>query len=143
MRYVVYGALLFTGITEALLPNLPLSTSGRWLVDQSAKKITFAGMNWPGHMHAMIPEGLQYSSIEDVITKLKSIGINSIRLTYATEMMDNIIEQGRDTTIRESFVKSMGKTNATDILHKIIRKNPSFSDNTTRLQVCCSPKYIW
>jgi hypothetical protein len=135
MRSIWCSALLLTGLTEASLPNLPLSTSGRWLVDQSGNKVTFIGMNWPGHMHAMIPEGLQYLSIESVVTKIKSIGINSIRLTYATQMVDDIVKLGHDTTIQESFTKSMGQTNGTQILNKILKNNPSLSGNTTRLQV--------
>lgn len=36
----------------------------------------------------MVPEGLQYQSVETIVSKIKSLGMNSIRLTYATELID-------------------------------------------------------
>ncbi|KAH8588136.1 cellulase family protein [Bisporella sp. PMI_857] len=82
----------------------------------------------------MIPEGLQYSSIHDVISKIKSLGMNSVRMGYATEMVDDILDNGGDVTLRDALDRTLGE-NATAILSQIIEHNPTFTANTTRLQV--------
>jgi hypothetical protein len=119
------------------LPNLPLSTSGRWIIDSNGKTVTYAGVNWPGHMAAMIPEGLQYQSIESIVGKIKSLGMNSIRLTYATELVDTLLDRGNlgDVPIRDTLVKALGQSNGSEVFKKILKNNPQFSEQTTRLQV--------
>lgn len=93
-------------------------------------------MNWPGHIETMIPEGLQYQSVSNIISTIKSIGINSIRLTYAIEMIDQIeANSGQDISILDSFVSALGQANGTAVFEKVISKNPSFTNETTRLQV--------
>lgn len=84
----------------------------------------------------MVPEGLQYQSIEDIVSKIKSLGMNSIRLTYATELIDQIYENNMtDVSIEQSFINALGQDNGTEIFNKVTAKNPSFNSNTTRLQV--------
>lgn len=89
------------------LSYLPLSTSGRDIIDNAGETVTYVGVNWPGHMDAMIPEGLQYQSIEYIVSKLKSVGFNGIRLTFSVEMVDQIIERG-DIAVGASFAKALG-----------------------------------
>jgi hypothetical protein len=121
----------------ASLPNLPLSTSGRWVLDNGGNTVTYAGVNWPGHMAAMIPEGLQYQSIHNIVEKIKSLGMNSIRLTYATEMVDTLLDRGGlgDIRIQDSLVAALGQTKGNDIFSRILRNNPQFTERTTRFQV--------
>jgi hypothetical protein len=133
---VVLVGLSLVAWQAAALPNLPLSTSGRWIVDTNGKTVTYAGANWPGHMAAMIPEGLQYQSIQHIVTRIKAIGMNSVRLTYATEMIDRVIESGSDVTIRDSLIKALGEKNGTEVLRQVLRNNsPVITEKTTRLQV--------
>lgn len=121
---------------RASWPNGPFTTNGRWVVDASGLAVTYAGVNWPGHVDAMIPEGLQYRSISDIISMAKSVGINSIRLTYATEMIDQIESNGGvDVTVQAALVAALGQDNGTAIFEKVLSHNPSFSSNTTRLEV--------
>ena len=82
----------------------------------------------------MIPEGLQYSSIESIVSKIKSLGMNVIRLTYAIEMIDDIYAGG-DNTMKTSFINALGTTNGTTIFNEVVKNNPQFSASTTRLQV--------
>ncbi|KAI1850386.1 hypothetical protein JX266_004244 [Neoarthrinium moseri] len=120
----------------AAWPNGPLATSGRWIKDASGSTVTYAGVNWPGHVDTMIPEGLQYQSVETIVSKIKSIGINSIRLTYAIEMIDQIENNGgNDIPIRTAFTNALGQDNGTAIYEKVMTNNPAFGDETTRLQV--------
>lgn len=93
-------------------------------------------MQWPGAGETMIPEGLQYQPIESIVAKIKSLGMNSIRLTYATELVDQIyMNNMTDVSISQSFISALGQENGTDIFNKVVANNPSFTPNTTRLQV--------
>lgn len=112
----------------------PLSVSGRWIRDSSGTTVTYAGANWPGHMEAMIPEGLQYASIESSVSKMKSIGMNVIRLTFAIEMVDDIYENGQDMTVQSSLINALGPLNGTRVFEEIRKANPRITDQTTRLQ---------
>jgi hypothetical protein len=119
------------------LSTLPLSTSGRWIIDKQGSKVTYVGTNWPGHMAAMIPEGLQYQSIADIVGKIKSLGMNSVRLTYATEMIDDILDRGgqENLPLRSSLVRALGDKNGSQVFELIVKKNPALTDKTTRLEV--------
>lgn len=120
----------------AAWPDGPLVTSGRWLLNASGKNVTYAGANWPGAGEAMLPEGLQYQSIATIVSKIKSIGMNSIRLTYAIEMIDQIYDNGgKDIDIQTAFTNALGAANGTKILQKVLANNPQFTAATTRLQV--------
>ncbi|KAH9905594.1 glycoside hydrolase family 5 protein [Xylariomycetidae sp. FL2044] len=117
-------------------PYGPFATSGRDMKNSRNDTIVYAGTNWPGHGEVMIPDGLQYQSIESVVTKIKSLGMNAIRLTYAIEMIDDIYaNDGADTTVQQSFIDALGSSNGTQVYSQFIAKNPSFNASTTRLQV--------
>jgi hypothetical protein len=125
------------GVSQrAAWPNGPLVTAGRWIHDASGNRLTYAGTNWPGHNDVMIPEGLQYQSIETIVQMVKSLGMNAIRLTFAIEMIDDIYANGgMDVTIQKAFVQALGQSNGTRVLNQVLAKNPRFSPSTTRLQV--------
>ncbi|KAE9972155.1 hypothetical protein BLS_004157 [Venturia inaequalis] len=116
------------------LSYLPLSTSGRDIIDNANNTVTYAGINWPGHIDAMIPEGLEYQSIEDIVSRIKSVGFNVIRLTFAVEMVDQIIEGG-DVAVQTSFVKALGDTDGGLVWKKFQERNPGLGDDITRLGV--------
>ncbi|KAG7284795.1 hypothetical protein NEMBOFW57_009407 [Staphylotrichum longicolle] len=121
---------------RAAWPNGPFVTSGRWILDASGKNLTYAGTNWPGHADVMIPEGLQYQSIETIVQKIKSIGMNAVRLTFAIQMIDEIYaNNGKDITLQKAFVQALGQANGTRVLNQVLAKNPRFTPSTTRLQV--------
>ncbi|GAB1312630.1 Putative beta--galactanase [Madurella fahalii] len=123
-------------ICTAAWPNGPFTTSGRWITDASGANITHVGVNWPGHGEVMIPEGLQHQAIPTIVSKIKSLGMNAIRLTYAIEMIDQIYDNGdRDVTIEVALTSALGHENGSKILERVIQNNPSFSSTTTRLQV--------
>lgn len=97
--------------------------------------MTYAGVNWPGAADVMIPEGLQYASIESIVSGIKSLGMNVIRLTFAIEMIDDIEDGGGDVTLSAAFTKALGSTKGPVVYNKVLQKNPQFSANTTRVQV--------
>ncbi|KAH8646768.1 glycoside hydrolase superfamily [Xylariales sp. PMI_506] len=120
----------------ATWPNGPFVASGRWIADASGDIVTYAGVNWPGHVDTMLPEGLQYQSVAAIVSQIKAMGMNSIRLTYAIEMVDQIEENdGADISIQTAFTNALGQEDGQAIYAKVIANNPSFGSNTTRLDV--------
>lgn len=45
--------------------------------------LTYAGVNWPGHGETMVPEGLDKMSVADMVTKVKSTGMNAYVISPA------------------------------------------------------------
>ena len=128
------------GNAAAAWPNGPFKTSGRWIVNSNGDHVKLAGANWPGHGEVMVPEGLQYQSIKDVLSDIMSIGMNAIRLTYAIELVDQIYDNdGKDSDIKTAFEQGLGKENGTIVLEKVLKNNPSFTPETTRLEVSTDP----
>ncbi|KAI1333734.1 glycoside hydrolase superfamily [Xylariaceae sp. FL0016] len=122
--------------SRATWPNGPFGTSGRWMTDATGTKVTYAGVNWPGSLDAMIPEGLQYQSIENIVSKIKGLGMNAIRLTYAIEMIDQYYDNGEsDITMQKTLTDALGQDDGMDVYNQVVANNPSFGTYTTRLQV--------
>lgn len=117
------------------LQPLPLSSSDRWIVDANGNHVPFVGVNWPGAADAMIPEGLQYQSVQNIVQKIVSTGFNAVRLTFAIEMVDDIIDNGGDVTLKNTLTKALGDANGLKVLGQILTSNPQFTESTTRLQV--------
>lgn len=93
-------------------PYGPFSTQGRDIVNTKGEAITFAGINWPGSGESMVPEGLEWSSIEDILSQVQSVGFNFIRLTYAIEMVDQIYERnGSDVGLEITMINALGYEN--------------------------------
>jgi hypothetical protein len=121
---------------RAAWPNGPFVTSGRWIADAGGSNVTYVGVNWPGHGETMVPEGLQHQSIATIVGKIKSLGMNVIRLTYAIEMIDQVEDNGGDDIpIQTAFVDALGKEKGSAVYDEVIANNPSFDSTTTRLQV--------
>ncbi|KAH0336524.1 glycosyl hydrolase family 5 protein-like protein/cellulase, partial [Aureobasidium melanogenum] len=115
-------------------PHAPFTTSGRNMKNSLDETIVYAGVNWPGAANVMIPEGLQYQSVSTIMSKIKDLGMNVIRLTYAIEMIDDIYE-GVDSSLKTAFIQALGETNGTKVLKEVLASNPTFTENTTRLEV--------
>lgn len=121
----------------AALADGPFTTSGRWILAGDNKtNVNLAGINWPGAGEAMIPEGLQYQSAAAIAARIQSLGMNVVRLTYATEMVDQIFANGgADIPVQKSLIAALGQQNGTAVWEMVKRSNPQFNDNITRLQV--------
>lgn len=118
-------------------PNAPFQTSTQWVHDSTGANFTYVGVNWPGAGEVMIPEGLQYQSIQSIVSKIKSLNMNVVRLTFAIEMIDDIKDKGGDVTLQKAFQKALGSSNGDKVFQNVIKNNPQFSASTTRLQVRC------
>ena len=111
-------------------------TEGRWIHDSTGENFTYVGVNWPGAGEVMIPEGLQYQSVASIVSRIKSLNMNVVRLTFAIEMIDDIEDNGGDVTLQNAFKKALGDANGTTVYQQVIKNNPQFGPSTTRLQVC-------
>jgi hypothetical protein len=122
-------------ISKRVLQPLPLSTTDRWIIDASGAKVPFVGINWPGAADTMVPEGLQYQSIVSIVGKIAETGFNAVRLTFAIEMVDDILDNGGDVSLETTFANALGAANGATILAQVLANNPQFTAATTRLQV--------
>ena len=120
---------------QRALQPLPLSSSDRWIVDANNDHVPLVGINWPGAADTMLPEGLSYQSIAGIVGKISETGFNIVRLTFAIEMVDDILDNGGDVTLNETLTNALGQQNGTVVLGNIIANNPQFTAETTRLQV--------
>jgi hypothetical protein len=144
MLFKVFTSVLLLGGISTALPSgkvkavdsvLPLSTKGRDILDKNGEKFHYLATNWPAHQEAMIPEGLQHASVEDIVSWFPKFGLNSVRLTFAIEMVDDIFNKSPNQTLEKTVLNALGEANGTAVLNDILLHNPTFSRNTTRLQV--------
>lgn len=132
----VVGVASLVAAICSVFPKAPFTSSGRWIRDSEGAIFTYTGVNWPGHIETMVPEGLQYQSIASIVSKIKGAGFNIIRFTFAVQMIDEIYENnGTDIPISTAFTNVLGAENGTRILNQVLTLNPSFTANTTRLEV--------
>ena len=129
----VYAGFL---CSASAFPNAPFYTDDRWIKDSTGAPFTYAGVNWPGAAETMLPEGLQYQSIQFIVDKIKNAGFNSIRLTFAIQLVDQIFDNnGQDVPISTAFTNALGQENGTKIFNQVLANNPTFTPETTRMQV--------
>ena len=126
---------LFSIPVHCAWPDTPFTTDGRDIVSASGQNVVYAGVNWPGAADTMLPEGLQYNSVANIVTMIKSLGMNVIRLTYAIEMIDDIESNSPNQSLQNTLTNALGAENGSTVLQQILDKNPSFTANTTRLEV--------
>ncbi|EPQ27969.1 uncharacterized protein PFL1_04296 [Pseudozyma flocculosa PF-1] len=150
MKFLAVLSLLFsTAIVALALPSTPdkraaasswphgpFSTRGGDIVNANGQKVIFAGTNWPMSGESMLPEGLEYQPLSAIVGRLKEAGFNFVRHTYAIQMIDEIYaNNGRDVTLRDTMVHALGEANGTRVTNDIIKHNPQWTAQTTRLQI--------
>jgi hypothetical protein len=114
---------LLVSAARAFQP-VPFSSSDRWIVDANGNDLPVVGINWPGAADTMLPEGLAYQSIANIIQKIVGTGFNTVRLTFAIEIVDGILDSGGDVTLSDTLPNVLGQSNGTAILARILNNNP-------------------
>jgi endoglucanase len=66
--------------------NVPLFSSGRWILDSNDQRVKLRCINWPGHMETNIPEGLHRQTIDYIADWIATEGFNCARLTFSIDM---------------------------------------------------------
>lgn len=93
-------------------------------------------MLYAGSGETMVPEGVEWTSVEGILDLVKSVGFNFIRLTYAIEMVDQIYERnGSDVPLEVAMITALGYENGTKVTNEIVAKNEGFSKDTGRFEV--------
>ncbi|KAF2874278.1 glycoside hydrolase superfamily [Massariosphaeria phaeospora] len=126
--------LLLSSFTDAS-SVLPLVTKGRDILDSNGNVFHYESTNWPGHQEAMIPEGLQHASIEEIVSWIPKFGLNSVRLTFAIEMIDDIYSNNPNQSLGIILLNALGEANGTRVLHQVLEHNPQFTKESTRLEI--------
>ncbi|KAK3214380.1 hypothetical protein GRF29_28g2903682 [Pseudopithomyces chartarum] len=117
-------------------PYGPFTTKGRDIVNAHGETVQWAGVNWPGSGETMVPEGVEWSSVEDILDLVKSVGFNFIRLTYAIEMVDQIYERnGTDVPLEVAMITALGYENGTKVTKEMVAKNKGWTKDTGRFEV--------
>jgi len=76
---------------------MPLSTRGSEILDQNGRTIILRGVNWFGletEIHA--PHGLWARDYKDLLTQVKTLGYNVIRLPFSVQMLKDSKVSGID-----------------------------------------------
>lgn len=99
-----------------------LSTSSRWVVDESGTRVKLACVNWPSHLEPMLAEGLSKRPVGAIAASVAAMGFNCVRLTWPTFMVTDA--SYGDLTVSQSFQR----LNLTDALAGIRANNPGVVD---------------
>ncbi|OKH46046.1 glycoside hydrolase [Calothrix sp. HK-06] len=72
----------------AMNVELPLSTSGARIIDAKGKTVLLQGVNWFGmETETHVPHGLWSRDYKEMLSQIKSLGYNTIRLPYSVEAL--------------------------------------------------------
>ena len=84
-RLLLLGAALLVFARGA---NLPLKTSGRWIVDTDGKRVKLACVNWSGAAQKDgVMGGLQFNTAKNISQLIHSYGFNCVRIPYSVQMV--------------------------------------------------------
>ncbi|GAB2280558.1 hypothetical protein Dimus_015185 [Dionaea muscipula] len=101
-----------------------LSTSGRWIVDGSGRRVKLSCVSWPSHLQVVVAEGLSKQPVDLISRKITSMGFNCVRFTWPLFLAtDNALAA---MTVRDSL-ENLGLDE--DILG-FQDKNPTIIDLT-------------
>ncbi|XP_073006507.1 glycosyl hydrolase 5 family protein-like [Typha latifolia] len=67
----------------------PLSTSSRWVVDASGRRVKLACANWAAHLEPAAAEGLGKQPLDAISKRIVSMGFNCVRLTWPLYLLTN------------------------------------------------------
>ncbi|KAI3483929.1 hypothetical protein L1887_53085 [Cichorium endivia] len=117
-------------------PHGPFHTEGNQIKNNNGEPVILVGTNWPGSGETMIPEGIEFRSIADIVSMMKYVGYNFVRHTYPIQMVDQIYENnGTDITVQSALLYALGEDNGTRIMEMISKNNPQITNSTTRFEV--------
>jgi endoglucanase len=70
------------------LPQLPLRTSGRWILDAGGQRFKFAGVNWYGaEEDDFVVAGLDHEPLSTIARRIRELGFNSVRIPWSNELV--------------------------------------------------------
>ena len=87
-------------------------------------------------------EGYDKQLVGQVAAKIKSLGMNVVRLTYAIEMVDDYYSDSPNQSLQNTLTNALGSQNGSAVLQEILKNNPNLSPSTTRLEVRVQPNVV-
>jgi len=82
------GAASATFAQQGIAP--PLRTSGHQIVDAAGHTLRLTSVNWYGFdQKEFVAGGLDHAPLETIIRQIQAIGVNSVRLPWANETLEN------------------------------------------------------
>ncbi|KAK4486483.1 hypothetical protein RD792_009165 [Penstemon davidsonii] len=116
-----YFLILFLQITSHYCNSLPLSTSSRWIIDQTTgERVKLTCVNWVSHLDPMIAEGLEKKPLKFIASQIAETGFNCVRFTWATFMFT------RPEFGNRTVSQSLDKFGLKDAKLGIAKNNPQF-----------------
>ncbi|OIW14638.1 hypothetical protein TanjilG_32980 [Lupinus angustifolius] len=107
---------------QTKVESLPLSTNGRWIVNEDGKRVKLACVNWVSHSETLLAQGLNKRPLNDISKSIKDMGFNCVRLTWPILLATN--DSLASITIRDHF-SSLGLVQT---IIDIQKNNPSIVD---------------
>lgn len=89
---VIAGVIfLFAGSRAAVAaPAFPLHTQGQWIVDANGTRVHLNAFNWYGAESTdFVVEGLQAQPLNSIVTTIKGMGFNAVRLLWSNQMVES------------------------------------------------------
>ncbi|KAJ0118299.1 cellulase family protein [Diaporthe amygdali] len=113
-------------------PNVPLSTSSRWIVDAGGERVKLRCVNWAGHMETHLPEGLHKQSISYLADWIAGQGFNCVRLTYSIDWALNPTLPVADAFTQAATAAGVSADSMTSFYSEALAKNPFLQNATTQ-----------
>lgn len=113
-------------------PNVPLSTTSRWIVDSGGERVKLRCVNWAGHMETNVPEGLHKQSISYLADWIAGQGFNCVRLTYSIDWALNPTKPVEDSFRDAAPAAQVPTESMLGLYSQALGKNPSLQNATTQ-----------
>ncbi|WOL11315.1 hypothetical protein Cni_G20077 [Canna indica] len=125
-HYHQFGFECFGTVSNLLQSSsaLPLSTSSRWIIDESGQRVKLACINWVSHLEPMLVEGMGKQPLDIISKTIVSTGFNCVRLTWPLFLVTN--DSLANLTVRQSF-RALGLVES---IAAITVNNPTLVDLT-------------
>lgn len=124
-------AVVALATTALSIPTLPLSTSGRWILDADGNRVKLRCVNWAGHMETHLPEGLHKQPISYLASWIASQGFNCVRLTYSIDWALNPTQPASQAFAQAAGAAGVPAANMTAMYAQALSRNPFLANATT------------
>lgn len=126
--------LAFLALANSTLaaPNVPLSTTSRWIVDAGGERVKLRCVNWAGHMETNLPEGLHKQSISYLADWITAQGFNCVRLTYSIDWALNPTVAVADAFRNAASPAQVSTDAMLGLYSQALEKNPFLQNATTQ-----------
>ena len=84
------AALVWPACAAAAAPAFPLHTSGQYIVDSNGVRVHLNAFNWYGFESTdYVVEGLQAQPLNSIVSTIKGLGFNTVRLLWSNQMVES------------------------------------------------------